>query len=549
MRRLPIATVGGLVVVGALVISFGGFGPGGTTPTPSPSAPAAGPGATVPGRATPGPGAPSTGPIAAPADVPTAAPPSLADVAVVPVTQFRTTRTATNGDQVASILLGTSQRYDALELMASDADAILDALGLTDTAAAAGSDRLVLAADAAALATDLAEHRRRLGFLRAEDVTPAVRALAWDGVTLFGNERIREAGAWPLTARLPERADRAAFDPAATWTLFAAGDILLDRGVHETIAVKGKGADFPFSGGSAEITSRYCCSGFGWELPRTKRTGDRGAMRDLIAGADLAMANFENPAPDRPRWHTRGTIFSADPDHLDGLADAGLDYVGLANNHIGDAGKAGVLQTIENVTDRGLAYSGAGEDEAAARTPAMLEVNGTTVAILAYDRIARYYFATKDRVGSAPLSVKRVAADIAKARDAGADVVIIFPHWGVEYRYAPTEGQRALAHAIIEAGADMVIGNHAHYAAAMEVHEGKPIWYALGNFVFDQTWSEPTMEGISLELTFHGAELVQARMRPHIILDKAQPNFLAPGGDGRAVLGPLFEASEGLLPW
>jgi poly-gamma-glutamate capsule biosynthesis protein CapA/YwtB (metallophosphatase superfamily) len=85
----------------------------------------------------------------------------------------------------------------------------------------------------------------------------------------------------------------------------------------------------------------------------------------------------------------------------------------------------------------------------------------------------------------------------------------------------------------------------------MEVYKGKPIWYALGNFVFDQTWSEPTMEGITLELTFRGKELVQVHIRPHIILDKAQPNFLdlSPGGDGKVVMGQVFQASKGLLPW
>ena len=79
----------------------------------------------------------------------------------------------------------------------------------------------------------------------------------------------------------------------------------------------------------------------------------------------------------------------------------------------------------------------------------------------------------------------------------------------------------------------------------MEVYKGKPIWYALGNFVFDQTWSEPTMEGITLELTFRGKKLAQVRMRPHIILDKAQPNFLDPAGDGRVVMGQVFDALEG----
>jgi poly-gamma-glutamate capsule biosynthesis protein CapA/YwtB (metallophosphatase superfamily) len=95
----------------------------------------------------------------------------------------------------------------------------------------------------------------------------------------------------------------------------------------------------------------------------------------------------------------------------------------------------------------------------------------------------------------------------------------------------------------------MIIGNHAHWAAAMEIHAGKPIWYAQGNFVFDQVWSEKTMQGFTLELTFRGKELVQAWMRPHIILGRAQPNFMDPTGDGAIVLDQVWEASKGLLPW
>ena len=180
----------------------------------------------------------------------------------------------------------------------------------------------------------------------------------------------------------------------------------------------------------------------------------------------------------------------------------------------------------------------------------MLEANGVKVAVLGYDAIARGYFAEQGR-----------DRQLAAVADAGAE-----RHQEAHARPAPTSSsssrtggrntasspfaaQQQLARDIIDAGADMIIGNHAHWAAAMEVYEGKPIWYALGNFVFDQTWSEPTMEGITLELTFHGKELVQARMRPHIILDKAQPNFLDPAGDGRVVMGQVFEASKGLLPY
>ena len=513
------------------------------------------PGATVGAAVSPEPAAvasvsPSTSPAAAsasPAATATTSPsPTPVRVAIVPVTHFRAAQTATSLGEVQKVLAGTSGRYDALELVSSEADAILAELGLARPSVAT---RLILASDATKVAADLATSRKRLAFLRADAVTPAVRALAWGGDGLFGVGRATAPADWPLFADFASGATEDGFDPSATWTLFAGGDIMLDRGVYKTLVVEHNGADFPFDGGTAEITSRYCCSSFGWELPRAKRTGNLGAVRELVESADLAIANFENPAPNRPTWHTRGTVFSADPVLVDGLASAGIDYVSLANNHIRDAGGQGLLQTIANIRKRGIEVSGAGKDLAAARKPAMLEAGGMTVAVLGYDAIAGYYHATADKIGSAPLTASIVRADIKSARADGADLVIVFPHWGTEYRSKPFAGQQKLARMIIDSGADMVIGNHAHWAAAMEVYKGKPIWYALGNFVFDQTWSEPTMEGITLELTFAGAELVQARMRPHIILDRAQPNFLDPAGDGKVVMGQVYSASKGLLPW
>ncbi len=313
----------------------------------------------------------------APTPAPTATPvptPGTVETAIVPVTQFRATVTNTSRKEVADVLAGASKRYEALELVADEADAILAAIGGARPSVAA---RLVLAKDAATLRRDLAKNRKRLAFLRAEDVTPAVRALAWGQQALFGVDRVKTADAWRLRAALPPRDGSVAFDPAATWTLFAGGDILLDRGVYQTVRIRGKGVDFPFDGGTAEITS-HCkdCSPLGWDLPRTRRTGNAGAVRELISGADIAIANFENPAPNRFRWHTRNTVFTADPSLIDGLVNAGIDYVSIANNHIGDAGDAGILQTIANLRKRGLQYSGAGKDLAAARKPAILEANG-----------------------------------------------------------------------------------------------------------------------------------------------------------------------------
>lgn len=542
-----------LLSVGLLVAASGsndpaaraqGADPGATPPLTGSSAPSAAPGSAAPGSATP---ATTPSPAAAPSPLPSSLPADApsSEIAIVPVTNFRSAAEGTTLVAVREVLAGASKRYDALELVAGEADAILAALDLERPADPA---RLIEAGDAAALAADLAKHRTRLAFLRADVIGPAVRALAWEDIRLFGVDRVRSIRDWPLRASLPATlAGADPFDPASTWTIVAGGDILLDRGVSRAVAAND--VDFPFDGGTADITSRYCCSSFGWELPRARRTGDAGAVRHLLEAADLALANFENPAPDRFRFHAHGTVFSANPALIAGLANAGIDYVSLGNNHIRDAGGTGVIQTRRNLARFGIAFSGAGRDLAEAREPALLEAGGLTVAILGYDTIAKYYGAGEDRAGSAQLSAAVAKADIAAARKAGADVVIVYPHWGVEYRSKPSEAQRRLAHAVVDAGADLVIGNHAHWAGAMEVYRGVPIWYALGNFVFDQTWSEPTMEGIVLELTFRGTGLVQVRMHPTLILDRAQPNLLDPAGDGKVVLGRVFGASRGLLDW
>ena len=549
------------VVLAGVVLSIAGAAAFGSGVFDGPRIPGSSPpiSGAAPGTPTPQPTSAPT-PTPTPTPQPTPTPIPLLRVAVAPVTQFRSPYAATTADEVTAVLAGTSTRYAALELVASDAAAILEVIGLTAPAPAAGPQAatLILAPDAASLTADLAAHRDRLAFLRATEIGPSVRALAWGQVALFGVDRVRTIADWPLVAAfdpilddrgMPDLPANPTFDPSGLWTMVAGGDILLDRGVARTVKVNKMGVDFPFDGGTAEITSRYCCSSFGWELPRLKRTGDAGAMRAYLRAADIAIANFENPAPVKFRFHTSGTVFSADPALIEGLANAGIDYVSLANNHIRDAGAVGILETIRHLDAWKIAHGGAGKDLAAARAPAMLQANGTTVAILGRDAIAGGSAATATRVGSAPLQTAAIIADIAAARAAGADVVIVFPHWGTEYDPTPFASQKKLARAIIDAGSDMVIGNHAHWAAALEVYQGRPIWYALGNFVFDQTWSEPTMEGITLELTFDGATLVQARMRPHVILDKAQPNFLDSAGSGKVVMNQVFVASKGLLPW
>ena len=324
-----------------------------------------------------------------------------------------------------------------------------------------------------------------------------MRALGWGSKTMFGEDRVASLDDWPLQATLPVASDASpGYDPAHAWTMVAGGDILLDRGVKLAIDGHAAGTDFPFNGGTAEITGTCKnCSPLGWDTPYTKRTGNAGAFRNLTKGADVAIANFENPAPNTWRFHSSGTVFSANPANIAAVEDAGFDWVSMANNHIGDAGDNGILQTMKNLDKHDIAHSGAGKNLKDAHKASMLKVGGVTVGLLGYDTIAPTYWATADSPGSAHMTVPALKKDIAAARAAGADVVVVMPHWGVEYTTGPTALQQRLGRAAIDAGADMVIGNHPHWVGAMEVYKGHPIWYALGNLVFDQTWSDPDPRG------------------------------------------------------
>jgi poly-gamma-glutamate synthesis protein (capsule biosynthesis protein) len=119
------------------------------------------------------------------------------------------------------------------------------------------------------------------------------------------------------------------------------------------------------------------------------------------------------------------------------------------------------------------------------------------------------------------------------------------PHWGAEYLATPEPGQVELAHAAIDAGADLVVGNHAHWPKGIEMYGGKPIFYGTGNFLFDQSWSEETSTGIFVDVTLYEDRVVQARPVPFIILDKSQPNFLVPEAGGERALNTIFSASLG----
>ena len=452
----------------------------------------------------------------------------------VPVVGFWSTESSIARDQLGGALAGRGSRFGLVMVSTGDEEAIGRALGVTVGPAV----RSGTAAEIRQAVSDGA-----LGVVRAIDVTPAVHALAIDGLSLFGNARVAEVGDWPLVATVDASSE---WDQAAAWTLVAAGDILLDRGVARQVTILGKGVDFPFDGGEGRITRLRCCSQFGYEYPLTQRTGNRGAMRDMLSGADISMANLESGILENAPFHDRGFTFTGDARLLTGIDNAGIDFLSLANNHIGNGGRRGIITAMRELDQLGIVHGGAGLDDEAAAQPAYLDVNDYTLAVLPCDAIAPRYWARADRTGAQSCRAESLVEQIRNAA-AAADVVVVFPHWGREYRARPVNYQRAMAADWVEAGADLVIGAHSHWAGAIEDIDRSLVFYSLGNFVFDQSFSQPTMMGVVLELTFAGGDLAQAWLHPTLILDQAQPNFADPKGDGEFVIDQMRAGSEGLL--
>jgi poly-gamma-glutamate capsule biosynthesis protein CapA/YwtB (metallophosphatase superfamily) len=395
----------------------------------------------------------------------------------------------------------------------------------------------------AAVVDHVSKTPEALGLVPWNEVGPRVKALSVDGRSLLDSEGSGDYPLRPEGATVP--------DPEKLRRVVVGGDIVLDRGQYYTVIQKGMGIDFPLDGGYAAVTSRvpeqsaYSETGIIHQFT-ARRTGRVGAVREYLSGADLTLANFENPVITDAVYHPDATTFTGDLRLMPVLDQAGLDGVTLGNNHVLDAGTTGLNETMRHLDDAGIAHAGAGMDLAEARKPMVFDLGGTKVGVLSYLNVPSYgwAWATQTAPGTAPLLQNVMEEDIKRLRPR-VDLILVMPHWGKEYIATPEPQQVDLAHAALDAGADLVVGGHAHWPKGIEVYEGKPIFYGVGNFLLDQSWSEETSTGIFAEITLYGDEVVQVRPVPFIMLDFAQPNFLMPGAGGDRALRKIFAASLG----
>jgi poly-gamma-glutamate synthesis protein (capsule biosynthesis protein) len=256
---------------------------------------------------------------------------------------------------------------------------------------------------------------------------------------------------------------------------------------------------------------------------------------------DITLINLESPllASGCPVTDV-GMSFCGDARAVRGLTLAGVDVACTANNHIGNYGNQGILETWQHLQDAGI--KPCGYDRVA-----YVNVRGLRFAFLAYNTIgARFDYATARK-------------QIREARK-HADVVVAEVHWGMEYTAMPTvapgiadDDPVKVGRYLIDSGADLVIGNHPHHVQGVELYHGHLITYAHGNFVFDQMFNRAdcpgnynfvcsTEEGVVGTYTFYGKKLVSVRYRPVVIYNWWQPRWATPS-QSRVIMAEMRAAT------
>lgn len=283
------------------------------------------------------------------------------------------------------------------------------------------------------------------------------------------------------TSRNRLRFDSIADEAGPTWTAFVGGDsILLDRP-----------AEAPFA----------------------------TAIRTSMQAADLSLVNLEGPiAGDGTTAMKSGPVNQTVPETPTTFAAAGLDAVTLANNHIMDFGPAGLRETIDACENAGLGTCGAGDTSTAALQPYRTTVEkDIDVAVVSLCE-REFGVATDETPGTAWVNDPQAMARVDEAATA-AGVTIVAVHGGIEYVPTPTPVVRDRYRELVDAGADIIVGHHPHVPQGWERIDGVPVFYSLGNFLFDQQRRPNTSLGLALEVEFRGSTAVSAELVPTRLKD------------------------------
>jgi poly-gamma-glutamate capsule biosynthesis protein CapA/YwtB (metallophosphatase superfamily) len=240
---------------------------------------------------------------------------------------------------------------------------------------------------------------------------------------------------------------------------------------------------------------------------------------DIFKSADLSIANLEcavgykNQPNIKALKEDKPFTFMANPRVLP-LLKKHFSAVSLANNHSGDYGPVAFEGMLDHLNKAGVKYFGGGRNLKQAHQPAIFTVKGKRIAILAYNLfLPRSFEALHDRAGSAWGEEDYIADGIRRARqEHKADFVVVYPHWGWENEKFASPAQQRLAKFMLDQGADAVVGGHPHVTQNIQIYDGKPIFYSLGNFVFNGFDTVDTNTGWVLELELNARQAAKWRI-------------------------------------
>lgn len=265
------------------------------------------------------------------------------------------------------------------------------------------------------------------------------------------------------------------FNNVRQTSLILTGDIMLGRSVMSK-SLKTKNPNYPFMN-----------------------------VSDVLRGADIVFSNLESPIVDNCPHVNSGLIFCADPKMIEGLKFAGIDVVNLANNHMLNYGREGLGETKKYLDLNGIKWVGDGN-------LVIIEKNKTKFGFLGFNFLT--------------LKPKEEDFDLVRNSKKKVDFLIVGVHWGEEYAEKANLYQRLLARQLSEAGADYIVGHHPHWIQDTEIIGRTKVYYSLGNFVFDQMWSEETKKGISVNLIFNGKKLEKENLLKSYMDKFAQPKWV-----------------------
>lgn len=362
------------------------------------------------------------------------------------------------------------------------------------------------------LSKDLNSNMTHIGILNFNYANARVKTVSYNGVFLLNKNTDLNQYTLKFTQDLQSNektADISNYDPVNLRVIGHTGSMISARGVKYWIESK-----------------------FGSDYTRLFKN-----TKPLFDSFDYLSSTFEAPVQGVGRPCDQCFTFVGPEKFMDGVKYSGIDMYTMAANHIMDGGVSALDNTQKKLDELGIKYTGAStKNNDDAGKPVLVDVNGLKIAYLGFnDTPGRSEWADDTHPGAASISdweispitgatvkyepnLERIKYFIKRAKDLNPDLTIVMMHWGgVEYENDPTSYVKNLAKILIENGVDIIFGDHPHWVQKIDFIEGKPVFYSVGNFIFDQMWSIETREGMTIEVELYKNKPVNFKLHPHLL--------------------------------